>query len=103
MTETAGERWRKACDAYVSSEGPPSIAYARRAAAAAEMQRLESAYADGSMCRDDRLSLWAEMEARKLPPLTPEQCSVIGAIARRMDGRATPVTPAPHDEADRPT
>jgi len=81
------ERWTEAHAAYASNEGGASTVYTRRIAAAAEMERLESAYKDGTMARDDRLSLWAAMEAAKLPPFTPTEIGVIGSIARQIDER----------------
>jgi hypothetical protein len=83
----AGQRWAEAKAAYTSTEGGASTVYARRMAAAAEMERLESAYADGTMGRDDQSWLWAAMEAAKLPPFTPTEIGAIAAIARQIDER----------------
>ena len=83
----AGDRWTAAKTAYASNEGGASTVYARRMAAAAEMERLEAAYADGTMAREDRSSLWAAMEAAKLPPFTSAEIAAVGAIVRQIDER----------------
>ena len=81
----AGDRWTEARTAYASNEGGAGIVYARRRAAAAEMERLEAAYADGTMTRDDTSSLRAAMEAARLP-FTQAEIGV-GAIVRQAGER----------------
>ena len=82
----AGDRWTEARTAYASNEGGAGIVYARRRAAAAQMGRLEAAYADGTMTRGDMSSLRAAMEAARLPPFTQAEIGV-GAIVRQAGER----------------